>query len=826
MPKFTFPAKAGLFIVINCFLISTIPVFAQDLSPSQSAGQSSDSTSTTNTSSTQNSTQESDNPDLQTLKPCSQTQPGQVCRKDSGQPQGTSPNIQNIQTMDASDRQAEERARREALEEQGQLQQTLSKPLPINDFQNFVTLSIGRKLPIYGYDLFQNVPSTFAPVDRVPVSADYVIGPGDEIVIRAWGQIDINYRAAVDRTGNIYIPKVGQINVAGIRYQQLQDYLKNAISRVYRNFDLTVTLGQLRSIKVFVVGQARRPGTYTVSSLSTMVNTLFASGGPSSSGSLRGIQLKRNGEVVTTLDLYDLLLNGDKSKDTVLQPGDVIFIPPIGHMVAVAGQVNVPAIYEIKDNTDLAEALRIAGGLTITAEGQKVTVERILDRQARKVYEFPLDASGLSQKLQDGDVVNVFPLSYRFENAVTLRGNVAMPGRFPWHEGMRIRDLIPTREALITPEYYLKHNSAARTYLAPLDTQTGEQSQQPEAAGQQVEAARQGQQAARQEELHNEVKRNAAEINWDYAVIQRLYREDLTSTLIPFNLGKAILGSDLSSNLLLEPGDIVTIFSQADLQVPIQEQSKYVKLEGELVQAGVYKAEPGETLRHLVARVGGFTPNAYLYGAQLTRESVRLDQQKKLDEINRRLSQDVERSVSFKSQNLTNPGDAAALPAIVESQRRLVAELKTIKATGRIVMNIRPNENSVDALPELVLEDGDRLVVSYMPATVSVLGAVYNQADILYRPGRRVADYLREAGGPTRTADKRKIYVMHANGSVQGSEGGSWLNGGITSMRVLPGDTIVVPEQVNKTTLIKNLIDYTQIMYQLGLGAAAIRVLR
>ncbi len=815
MPKLTSSATVWLFLAVGFFLNGAkVVTFAQDVAPGQSMGQISDSTQAPD--STSNPAQESDNPDLQSLKPCSQTPAGQICRKDLDQTPAANPNTQVIYTNDAIDRQLELKARSQAAEEQAQLKQVLSKPLPSSEFQDFVTISVGQKLPIYGYSFFQNVPSTFAPVDRVPVNADYVIGPGDEIIIRAWGQIDINFRAVVDRTGNIYIPKVGQINVAGIQYQQLQGYLKNAIARVYRNFDLTATLGQLRSITVFVVGQARRPGTYTVGSLSTMVNTLFASGGPSSSGSLRNIQLKRNGQVVTTLDLYDLLLKGDKSKDAVLQPNDVIFIPPVGQMVAIAGHVNVPAIYEIKENTTLEEALRLAGGLTITAEGQKVTVERIVDRETRKVDEFTLDAAGLSRKLQDGDVVNVFPLSYRFENAVTLRGNVALPGRFPWHEGMRIKDLIPSREALITPEYYLKHNSAARAYLAG-----------PEAPEQQQPGIRQEQPGTRQEQLHNEVKRNAAEINWDYAVIQRLYREDLTSTLIPFNLGKAILNSDPTSNLLLEPGDIVTIFSQSDLQVPIQEQSKYVKLEGELVQAGVYKAEPGETLRHLVTRVGGLTPNAYLYGAQLTRESVRKDQQQKLDRINQRFSEDLERSVSYKSQNLTNPADAATLPAVVESQRRLAAALRTVKATGRIVMDIRPTDSSVEALPELVLEDGDRLVVSYRPATVSVLGSVYNQADILYRPGRRVVDYLRESGGLMRTADKKKIYVMHANGSVQGNEGGSgWLAAGIISLRVLPGDTIVVPEQVNKTTLIKNLIDYTQIMYQLGLGAAAIRVLR
>ena len=259
-----------------------------------------------------------------------------------------------------------------------------------NKFQDFVAISLGRDLPMFGYELFADVPSTFAPVDRVPVTPDYVVGPGDELLIRAWGQVDIDYRATVDRNGAINIPRVGNITVSGIRYQDLGGYLKNAIGRVFRNFELNVTLGELRSIQVFVVGQARRPGNYTVSSLSTLVNALFASGGPSESGSMRRIQLKRGAKVVTEFDLYDLLLKGDKSKDARLLPGDVIYIPPIGPLAAVAGGVNVPAIYELRDGATLGGLLDAAGGLATTAAGQRVTVERIRDRQAREVDEFVL----------------------------------------------------------------------------------------------------------------------------------------------------------------------------------------------------------------------------------------------------------------------------------------------------------------------------------------------------------------------------------------------------------------------------------------------------
>src|SRR5438552_2859881 len=343
---------------------------------------------------------------------------------------------------------------------QQQIQQLQTEPKDRNEFQDFVLQSTGRELPIFGFNLFRNIPSTFAPADDVPVTPDYVIGPGDEIRVRAWGQIDVDVSAAVDRNGTISVPKVGVINVAGIKANDLPQYLKTVFSRTFRNFELTATLGRLRSIQIFVVGQAKRPGTYTVSSLSTLVTALFAAGGPSSKGSMRNIQLKRGNQLVVDFDLYDLLLSGDKSRDTKLLPGDVIYIAPIGQLVAVTGSVNVPAVYELKQNAVLFDLFRWAGGLATTAAGQKATVERIEDRKVRKVEEFALDMDGLSRPIRDGDLVTVYTLVPRFDNAVALRGNVAQPGRFPWREGLRVRDLIPNREALLSRDYWLKRNQA------------------------------------------------------------------------------------------------------------------------------------------------------------------------------------------------------------------------------------------------------------------------------------------------------------------------------------------------------------------------------
>src|SRR5882672_4368639 len=548
-----------------------------------------------------------------------------------------------------------------------------------NEFQQFVMQSIGRDLPMFGANLFRTVPSTFAPVDNIPVAADYVVGPGDEIQIRAWGQIDVDYNATVDRDGTISVPKVGVINVAGIKASDLPAYLKTVFGRTFRNFQLTATLGKLRSIQIFVVGQAKRPGTYTVSSLSTLVTAVFAAGGPSSKGSMRNIQLKRGNRVVADFDLYDLIVSGDKSKDAPLLSGDVIYIPPAGPMVAVTGSVKVPAVYELRQAAVLFDLFRWAGGLATTAAGQKATVERIEDHKAQTVEEFPLDMGGLSRAIRDGDLVTVYSVVPRFDNAVVVRGAVAQPGRFPWREGLRVRDLIPDREALLSRDYWVKRNQAvglddsvaailrqqsatgtnlsidelnqrrqrpgevdatvgdtirrvqteseAAKFLDPNQTSSAVQvTRLQDASKGTVEAAK-----ADALRLVNQIRPTNKEVNWDYAVIERISRDDLTTSLIPFNLAKAVIDGDPDNNVFLKPGDIVTVFSKEDIKVPVSKQTQYIRLEGEFGSSGVHQIMPGETLKRLVARVGGLTPNAYLFGARFTRESTRLQQEKTLE---------------------------------------------------------------------------------------------------------------------------------------------------------------------------------------------------
>ena len=747
----------------------------------------------------------------------------------------------------------------------------LLEPEPPTEFQVLTETTTGKMLPLFGRDLFSQLPSSFAPVDGMPVTTDYVLGPGDEVVLRAWGQIDIDYRAEIDRNGEIYVPKVGNINLAGLRFSQLNSHLKAAIGRVFQNFELTTSLGQLRSITVYVVGQARRPGSYTLNSMSTLVNALFAAGGPSAGGSMRSIQLKRNGKVVADIDLYNLLTRGDMTGDSRLLPGDVVYIPPVGPQVALSGSVISAAIYELKDVTSLSKLLELSGGINPVANGERVTVERIIERRRRTVEEFALNNAGLSMPLANGDIVTVWPISPRFESTVTLRGNVKQTSRRPWRQGMKLSELIPSKDVLISPDYWEKINSLTikqkveREEMSkrmpgmrtdPLGRATTEQGdnllsgvdmassgkllnnraqdqqlqqqqfqqnqnmQQPGSAA--VMAERQRQEGEPRVITKNEVNRMLEEINWDYAVIERLDADTLAPKLIPFNLGKLVLEQDPAADMPLEAGDSVVIFNKQDVTVPVSRQTRYVVLAGEFKQAGVHQAKTGETLRQLVKRIGGLTPEAYPYGAEFTRISARLDQQRKLDAMLDQMERDLERSASTRLQSAADPTAVMAQEADIRGARARIEKLRQLKASGRIPLELRPDA-SVDQLPDIVLEDGDKLIIPSKPMVLSVFGSVYNENSFLYKPNKSIADYLAQAGGPTRDADESRSYVLRADGTVA-TNTSSWFGLG-SSYKLLPGDSIVVPERLNKTTWMKDLRDWTQIMYQFGIGAAALRTL-
>jgi len=751
---------------------------------------------------------------------------------------------------------------------------------PKTEFEQMVADSVGRPLPLYGRSLFAQAPSTFSPIGVSGVPTDYVIGPGDELQIRIWGQVEANLRAVVDRSGQVYIPRVGQISVAGIHYGDLETSLKREISKIFKNFNLSANVGRMRSIQVLIVGDAQYPGTYTISSLSTLVNAVFASGGPASQGSLRDIQVRRDGRTISNFDFYDLLIKGDKSQDVRLQSGDVIFIPHVGPLVAISGSVNTPAIYEMKNNSTLSDLIDIAGDLSTVADSDKITIDRFSDHRARKTLEFPYDDQSRSQLLKDGDIVRVFSIVPQFVDTVTLRGNVANPGRYSWKPGMRIRDLIPDSQALLTRNYWRDRAAVVtgrsteypvRTEILgnPEQTQTGASisttttppgSSSPPGAisnapsnvdattlNPEAAAAPQGAQTfsnrtpnanttrtpepsessgtkpSMVRDIAEDVRRYAPEINWDYAIIQRVNPQDLSSKLIWMSPRKAIIERDEQSNLELQAGDIVTIFSQNDISVPQADRSQYVIIEGEVMRPGIYKLEINETLRELLNRAGGLTPNAYVYGAHFTRESARIDQQKSLDELARTMDVQIRQSATSVAAS-ANPGD---LNQMVAAQQAIVNQLRNTRATGRVALAVKPTDKSVDNFPDLVLEDRDRLLIPHTPSTVSVVGNVYNPGSFIFDPRNTTGGYLEVAGKGKPQSDLKHAFVLRANGFVVSASdvNGLFTGSKFERIRLYPGDQVVVPYKLPTGAFVRGLRDWTQITSQLAITAAALAVI-
>jgi protein involved in polysaccharide export with SLBB domain len=517
-----------------------------------------------------------------------------------------------------------------------------------------------------------------------------------------------------------------------------------------------------------------------------------------------------------------------------------------------------------------------------------------VNHQARKTLEFPYDEQSRAEPVKDGDIVHVFSIVPRFEDTVTLRGNVANPGRYPWKPGMRIRDLIPDAQALLTRSYWRNRaaivNGRATEYpvrsapgqrggssvnqtqsggAMPAGSATPEtpdatnytpSDNVPNSAGSSNAAeaayAQNEQNSAAQNPSGNEVakpgaapaatqtpsqpagnnanpntvrdvaedvRRYAPEINWDYAIIQRVNPVDLTSKLLWMSPRKAIIEHDEASNIELQAGDIVTIFSQRDISVPQADRSQYVIVEGEVVRPGVYKLELNETLRSVLERAGGLTPNAYLYGAQLTRESARIDQQKSLDELARTMEVQIRQSAVSVAAS-TNPGD---LPQMLAAQEAIIGQLRDTRASGRVALPVKPKNKSVTDFPNMVMEDSDRLNIPHTPSTVSVVGDVYNPGSFIFEPRNTAGAYLELAGKGKPQSDLHHAFVLRANGVVVAANNVNGLFSGakFDRIRLYPGDQIVVPYKLPTGAFVRGLRDWTQITSQLALTGAALSIL-
>ncbi len=656
------------------------------------------------------------------------------------------------------------------------------------EFQRFVLAASGKALPLYGYELFNN-PAQYAPVLAAPVPDSYILGPGDELVVQTFGLIDVAERLVIDRDGRISLPKVGPLVLAGLPVAQAEKALTAHVGKVFQNFTLSLSMGRIRSLEVFVVGQARKPGKHVVSGLSTLVNALFETGGPNANGSLRQVQLRRGGKTIANVDLYQFLAKGDLATDVKLQSGDVIVIPPAGARAALLGTLNAPAIYELKAGDSIESVLALSGGLPALAAPQKAQLER-LDAQRdipRYVEDFALDAQGLQRPLQAGDMLTVFQISPQIDSVVTLQGHVAAPMRYNFKPGMKVSDLLSDPRLLITGDYWQQLNAGNNPGKLPV-------------------------------------------VNFDYATIKRLNPATLRTELLTFNLGKAI-AQDPAANLTLQSGDIVNVYSSADVALPVEKRLQQVTLEGEVNIPGTYQLLPGETLPQLIQRAGGLTRNAYPYGTSLTRESTRLQQQDNLDKALRRAEADLNSQTSSLVQN-QNQNNQNSTQAQVMFQQQELARLRSLQASGRIALELSPLSSK---LPGIRLQNGDRISIPTVSDFISVQGAVLAETAFMYRPNETVGDYLDRAG-VTREADLDNLMIIRADGSIESGARSSTVRtlwgvaSGMQGRPLFPGDTIFVPQQVDRrsgyTRFIEGAKDWTSLFYQFGLGAAAIKTLK
>ncbi len=728
---------------------------------------------------------------------------------------------------------------------------------------------IDRDLKQFGYDFFKerDAGQALSPELLAPVGPDYVVGPGDTLDIDIWGAINGNFEVTVDRSGDIVIPKIGAVHVWGQSFAQAKETIHRKISKYYNNFELNVAMGALRSIQVYLVGEANNPGTYTLSSVSSILNALAAAGGPTKTGSLRNVQLVRQGKVVSTVDFYDFFLAGDRSRDVRLHSGDTIHVPVAGPQVGVAGDVRRPAIYELKSQETLRDILQMAGWVNATAYLKKVQVERVQAHRARTVIDLDLDdlagrdGEVLDFPLQDRDLIKVAPIAQVANQYVWLKGYVAHPGPYQLTPGLRLADLLLSYDNLLP--YYYPGTVELLRLQPPL--------YKPQRATVNLEKALAGDpehNIALWE--HDEIRvfsrdemEETTEISISGAVLNpgdfRLYdnmrvrdlvvaagnlkrsaylgqaeltrfvaegEETRTNRLI-IDLERALAG-DPGNNLLLQPND--SLFVRA---IPDFAEKQSVELKGEVRFPGVYTLAKGEHLSSVIARAGGFTDKAYLRGAVFSRESLKEQQRERLEKLIRDQEQEVVRASAEIAQGALTPEELRSAESILTARQQLVQKLIDLPVTGRMVVHMAPLEDFRGSEYDVELMGGDALAIPENPQSVTVLGQVYNPVSLTFRPGKTVSYYLNNVGGPKEDADTSEMFVVRADGTVYSkqqagmgvrwdSENFRWVFGGFNNTPLYPGDTVLVPEKFARIDIMREIKDLTQIFYQIALGAAAV----
>jgi polysaccharide export outer membrane protein len=731
-----------------------------------------------------------------------------------------------------------------------------------------------QALKPFGYDLFAQYPASFNPITNVPVPSNYIVGPGDVLDVLLYGNQDHAYQMTVGRDGRINFPQLGPIAVGGQLFSAVQSEIESRVAHQMIGARASVTMEETRSIQVFVMGDAFEPGSYTISGLGTITSALYAAGGVLKTGSLRRVELKRNGALVRTLDLYDLLIRGSTADDVKLLQGDVVFVPPVGSTVAIDGQVKRPAIYEIRNETTPAQMIALAGGLTPDADTSKATLTRIQPNGQRVVLPLDLTAAGAGEGVRNGDLIHVPRLKPTLDSAVILQGHVYTAGPYAYRSGMRLTDLIHSVDDLkpsadlhyvlirreVPPDRHIEALSAdlaaalaapgseADVTLMPRDQITvfdlsssrdriiqpilnelhaESTEQQPEQVvtvdgtvnvpgqyplepGMRVaDLVRAG------GGLADAAYGSKAELT-RYVVVAGGTRQ---TELMSIDLADALSGNP-ADNVKLQPYDVLSV-----KEISQWTNQESVTLTGEVRFPGTYTIKPGETLKSVIDRAGGLTQYAFPQGAVFTRVELQQREQQQMNQLAERMK--VELGVlALRAVATTQGGNgvADASNALIVG-RSLLSQLQAEKAVGRLVIDLPQIVREPAASPyDVVLRNGDQLIVPKFEQEVTVIGEVQDPTSHLYNPNLSRDDYIRLSGGYTAQSDPKRVYVVRADGSVVANEGSRWFNRG-SNVQIEPGDTIVVPINAEQMLPLPFWQAVTGIMYNVAIAAAAVHAL-
>lgn len=692
----------------------------------------------------------------------------------------------------------------------------------------------------FGYDVFR-YDSRPAVMAAVP-DERYVLGPGDSLKIRIRGAgEDLEIRETVAPDGTLDAPRIGITSVAGKTLRQAREAVLQQAQKYLRGVEIDLTLVRLRSVEVYVVGEVERPGLHHVPAFGTVLTALSAAGGVKKSGSLRNISLQRAGRTSAKLDMYDLVLSGKRKSDRMLVSGDVVFVPRLESTAAVVGAAGFPAIYELGNEKTVADLLKLAGGALPQGFSGRMHIRRFEGGENYRILDIALkDAAGT--RLKSGDLLELSFVTHERPKTVRLTGHVVRREILDYRSELMLSDVLQDRHRLlpdaVTDFALLRRYDPLTTRTSvttfPLQRAFDGSFDMPLQAHDEIEIlAREDFNISEPVRLGGAVwKEGEFEHRPGLRLIDLLalgggvrFGADTASVEISrkvFNGQTAetrhfIVSFTEQPDFSLQPYDYIFVPQAKDAVT-----FRTAVISGEVRFPGEYRLKDGERLSDLIERAGGFTPEAYFYGAVYTSPKAMEIQQKNIERLVGELKLRGRHLLHDKEQIDLDAEDAALAKASAQGMQNLIARLEGVEATGRVSLMITDLEAFRGTVYDIVVGAGDTLHVPKKPGFVSVVGSVFTPGSFLHQPELTVRAYLDKSGGPTRTADEKHVYVVKANGEVISRAQSKYGKRSFLAAKLMPGDTIVVPEDFERIPYLRIFRDIADIVFKIATTAGVV----